>query len=755
VRIRGEQWRLAGEATYDGTSIIDVDGCDASNRGLRAQFILPLEPVEHLSTRRRSPQMVTFGRWRRVARASLAAAVPDWTSLRAAARADLAIIPFQLEPALAVTSGDGCRLLIADDVGLGKTVQAGLIVAETVARAADARVLIVAPAGLRHQWSDELRSRFSLTPELLDAGGIARTGALLAPDVNPWSVHPIAITSIDYVKRPDVIRALEPLIWDVIVFDEAHTLGGRSDRAAAAAALAGRARCVVMLTATPHSGDEDMFARLCALGDLEGSFPLLTFRRTRADVGLPDARRSTLLRVRPTGAEIAAHVALAEYATLTAQHADGTETDAAAALVIAILERRACSSAHSLARSLERRLAILNERPDAGRDQLALPFLHPDDDDEPGAELGVFRLPSVAEERSRLERLCVLAHAASHDESKVHALRRFLKRSNQPAVVFTEYRDTLQHLAAALSDFDPLQLHGGLGSSERRSVVRQFTTGGGRVLLATDAASEGLNLQHRCRLVVNLELPWTPPRLEQRIGRVDRLGQQRRVHAVQLIAAGTCEEAAVSRFIARAHRISAALEERRATTQAAPSPLRTLSEIESARLSIARELSADRHIRMAVDRPVVTIRRHARGRAGVWAVRLPVVDTHGHLVFETIVGLRDVRGVMNPDEALTYVAAAHHQEMVADLSTRVRPSLELSLRREDAIIGVIRVRQGRLSAALLQRGLFDRRSDHAAAARAAILDDVLLKSAVHVQRLHRLDQVAADSPSVVFGIVFR
>src|SRR5207302_10470790 len=179
---------------------------------------------------------------------------------------------------------------------LGKTIQAGLIVAETIARAPDARVLVISPAGLREQWRGELRSRFDVGAEVLDAEGLARAAAQLVPGVNPWSIQPVAITSIDYVKRPEVMRSLEALTWDVVVFDEAHALAGRSDRATAAAALARRARVVVMLTATPHSGDDEAFARLCALGDIDDVFPLTTFRRTRSDVGLPHGRRSSPYR---------------------------------------------------------------------------------------------------------------------------------------------------------------------------------------------------------------------------------------------------------------------------------------------------------------------------------------------------------------------------------------------------------------------------------------------------------------------------
>src|SRR5262245_51405037 len=249
------------------------------------------------------PRFVTMDRWRRGARWTLAGAVPRWTSLRAAARARLTVLPFQLEPAIAVARGDACRVLIADDVGLGKTIQAALIIAEALLRTADARVLIVAPAGLREQWRRELQSRFHVRAEVLDAHRIARIAADLAGDVNPWSIHPLAITSIDFIKRPEVMRSLETLTWDVLVFDEAHALAGRSDRADAAGALGCRARVVVMLTATPHSGHEARFARLSAAGDRAEAFPLMTFRRARADVGLPENRRSSVLNVLPMTVE--------------------------------------------------------------------------------------------------------------------------------------------------------------------------------------------------------------------------------------------------------------------------------------------------------------------------------------------------------------------------------------------------------------------------------------------------------------------
>src|SRR5262249_55469017 len=135
-------------------------------------------------------------------------------------------------------------------------------------------------------------------------------------------------------------------------------------------------------------------------------------------------------------------------------------------------------------------------------------------------------------------------------ESKVRVIQRLLTRVAEPVVIFTEYRDTLLGLRAALEAPVTL-LHGGLTRDERRLALAEFASGRARVLLATDAAGEGLNLHHRCRLVINLELPWNPVRLEQRIGRVDRIGQTRTVHACHLIAKGTGEARVLERLRTR------------------------------------------------------------------------------------------------------------------------------------------------------------------------------------------------------------
>jgi hypothetical protein len=140
------------------------------------------------------------------------------------------------------------------------------------------------------------------------------------------------------------------------------------------------------------------------------------------------------------------------------------------------------------------------------------------------------------------------------------ALRRLLGRTREPVVVFTEYRDTLAHIARAIAtDVSLVMLHGGLTLAERRSAEKTFGIGDVRVLLATDAAGEGLNLHATCRWIINYELPWNPMRLEQRIGRVDRIGQRRVVHATSLVAAGTHETKVLARLFQRLARIRTTL----------------------------------------------------------------------------------------------------------------------------------------------------------------------------------------------------
>jgi len=386
---------------------------------------------------------------------------------------------------------------------------------------------------------------------------VRQLAATLPLGVNPWRTLTTAVVSIDYLKRPEVFPAAASRPWDLVIIDEAHGCTGDSDRRGAAHALAAAASFVLLLSATPHNGDRESFAALCGIGAADRSeqaaSPLLVFRRTRADSGTGTRRRIHIVRVRPSTEEARMHALLARYRD--AVRAERTEERGVDAwLALSVLHKRALSSAWSLARSVERRLAALSSGERPGTAQMRLPIGDPQGEtiaaDEAPSWPAELRLSDPARDRRMLSALHQSARSAATDETKVAVLAALLRRARQPAVVFTEYRDTLQHVRRALPG-SALVLHGGLTRDERSSVLASFGRDPRGLLLATDAAAEGLNLHHHCRLVINLELPWNPMRLEQRIGRVDRIGQRRTVHGFHLVALGTGETRLLARLRAR------------------------------------------------------------------------------------------------------------------------------------------------------------------------------------------------------------
>lgn len=557
VTVRGERWVVQEATAYGEVTLLGLSRADDRHAHRRCCLLSPFDrpvatgrsPVIRATTRRR---------WMRHLHAHLSE-VRVFGELQAPQRAAMDILPFQLEPALA--RGRATRFLLADEVGLGKTIQAGLMLAELRQRGWCERALIITPAGLRQQWADELLHRFDMRAAVIDAASLAALTDSLPFDVNPWTVEPVAIASIDFLKQSEVLRGLTSLLWDVLIVDEAHQATIASLRYDAVNALAKRARHVMLLTATPHAGDDRAYRALCTIGDLadpldgaRNNDPILLFRRTRELAGLPRSRRVHLLPVKTTPDGVEMHHLLEGYlAQLWTIARESGKRDVQ--LVAMVLAKRAFSSARSLATSLERRMAGLTGEID-GSTQGALPLSVEDDaSDEPQLPI-VPAFERTDDERAVLHRLLDAARKAQNGERKMHALRRIVRRVGEPVIIFTEYRDTLEAIRDAIGGLRRLTtLHGGQTAYERRHSVQAFTNGAADVMIATDAGSEGLNLQGACRLVVNLELPWNPIRLEQRIGRVDRIGQARTVHAINLLAEGTAERTVLASLLRRIDRI--------------------------------------------------------------------------------------------------------------------------------------------------------------------------------------------------------
>ena len=562
VHARDDRWRVAHVQPYDAGELVTLDGEGERNRGRRTTLITPFDRlvVRRPSRPRRRHRRGTLG----VAAAAVARERPG-RGVWAAVAGAFDVHAWQLAPALAVAGG-ATRVLLADAVGLGKTVQAGLILADLWHRGVLSRALVLTPAALRAAWAAELRERFDLDVTVMDQPALIARQRAGAADVNPWTSVPIVISSIDLVKRAEVRAAVEDEPLDILVVDEAHHASRGSDRGAVVARLAARVPWLVLASATPHAGDTRAYRALLDLGQVSssGEPPMMVFRRSHRDAAFANSRATHVLRVTPTAAERRLQDALVEYGRALLGGPFGTQ--AGVRLVASVLARRATSSAWAAARTLRRRLDALSSAAPAVDAQPALPWEELDDGDGvDGIEavwLSAPGLLTVGQEGERLRALIALAEDAASTSSKFIRLSRLLSRLGEPVIVFSEFRDTLEACLPHVQSLTTVvMLHGGLDATERGRLLRRFLDGDATVMLATDVAGEGLNLQRRARAVVTIEWPWSPQRLEQRIGRVDRLGQSRRVHAFHLTAAGTFEETVVARLLERQARACRDLDE--------------------------------------------------------------------------------------------------------------------------------------------------------------------------------------------------
>jgi superfamily II DNA or RNA helicase len=724
LEVRGETWTLSRAQRFDACTVLTLEGHQRSNAGERLRVIAPFDrprPVAGRRLRRRSRRRVIASTLAAICGARRSSGL--WT----AADASIDLWPYQLEPALAVVRG-ATRVLLADAVGLGKTIQAGLILSELRDRGWVERALIVCPAGLRGTWARELRERFNIVATVLDQAAIAERIAELPPGVSPWAGHAVAIASIDFVKRAEVLPAIAAEPIDLVIADEAHHLAPGTDRGAAMARLAARAPWCVLMSATPHSGDGAAFDYLTALGT--AGDPIAIFRRRRSDVGLAVSRRSHVLPVRPTGEEAALLAAIDRYARAI-WLARGRE-DHSVRLIAMTMARRAASSTAAITRTLNRRIELLTTAATEPA-QPPLPWEEADDSDhvEADAVLATHGLHDAGEERAALERLRALA-AACGVGSKIRRLRRLMHLAGEPAVVFTEYRDTLEAIVAGLSrsSLRVTFIHGGVPADLRRDAIEAFNAGRADVLVATDAAGEGLNLHHRCRLVIDIELPWNPLRLEQRVGRVDRLGQRRAVHAIRMFHPGTIESEVLDHLHVRRRRAEAALD-RPASDAAVAAAIFDGTALEAGSAAIqsvvietaaAEAARLDRRRRLPQSRSATTRvwtppRTHSRSPL-IALHRVSLVNDAGCLAAEQLQATRitcsayplkdrDWRRLFNRLDALV-----------------PRPPIEEPVDRSsfERRIATIRARLAREHAVRYQRSLFDRRADADAAARLAVLD---------------------------------
>ena len=521
------------------------------------------------------------------------------------------------------------RFLLADDPGAGKTIMAGLLMKELVARGDLKRCLVVCPGSLAEQWQDELHRRFGLAFEILTNDRLET-----APSGNWFMENDLAIARLDKLARNEDVQALlaaPDCRYDLVVCDEAHKMsasftGGEikvTKRYRLGQLLSGLTRHFLLMTATPHNGKEEDFQLFLALLDgdrFEGRFRDGTHQVDVSDLmrrmvkenllkfdGRPlfPERIAHSVPYRLSAAEARLYQAVTGYVREEFNRAEALQNDKRAGAVgfaLTILQRRLASSPEAIHQSLQRRRERLEGRlqeasglqggavPD-GPDGPALDAEDLEDlEDAPFEELeaaesavvdqasAAATLAELQAEIDTLRHLESLAAALRHsgEDTKWQELASLLatiftpKRlasevaeeraryhgsgaipppvpsPRQKLVVFTEHRDTLSALQRRIGTLlgRPNALaviHGGMRREERRRAQETFLNDPQtQVLLATDAAGEGINLQ-RAHLMVNYDLPWNPNRLEQRFGRIHRIGQREVCHLWNLVAAETRE----------------------------------------------------------------------------------------------------------------------------------------------------------------------------------------------------------------------
>jgi len=527
---------------------------------------------------------------------------PEQALVLGPALAAVSLEGYQLVPLEMALEMPRIRLLIADDVGLGKTVEAGLIVSELLIRRRIRRVLVLCPPGLRRQWQQELADKFGLGFQLVDGPGSRRLAQAAGKEATPWKSYDRIIASYYYLRQASVMEqflrscdslAKPQLPWDLLIVDEVHNLtpnphGEDSELTNMLRRLTQWFEHRLFITATPHNGYPSSFHGLLEILD-PSSFTRTSLPTLEQEARVPGAVvRRLKHEVRPPGASPGRVISallpafnsreLALFAAVNALRRrllgwgalPGPEGRHTPALAIEVLGKRLLSSAPAFSASFRALLEGLEGGLSARSGAVARASRKAGEPapDESSADrrwlstactIGRWMrrcYPNVAGDITEicdaLAGLGVDARGAKPvsptEDARYDCFAAWLRahlRLDEPgsppetAVVFTEYRTTLDYLLQLLTaEFAGdrvkiLALHGDLRESERISVVEQFTRGSAEalILLTTDVGSEGLNLHMSCRYLFHYDIPWNPARLEQRLGRLDRHGQRRKVKA--------------------------------------------------------------------------------------------------------------------------------------------------------------------------------------------------------------------------------
>ena len=497
------------------------------------------------------------------------------------------------------------RFLLADDPGAGKTIMAGLLMRELMQRGEVSRVLVLCPKALTDQWRREMWERFREPFTLVTGESISGSFGQ-----NVWVENDRVVASVDLAVQDHILPGIEQSQWDLVVFDEAHKLSAyrygpsakidKTKRYMLAEGLSAKTKHLLLMTATPHKGDPENFRLLLSLLDdkvfasqsgvekaLGQKVSPYFLRRTKESMRHHDGRPLFLPRKVDTVAyglephEQALYDAVTAYVSNGLAQAEQSQ-NRNVTLALIVLQRRLASSLYAATRSLERRRDRLTEELEqarrSGRFALAAfqPSYDPEEDDldaltaEDEEAISGASTAKTADELAReigqLNGLIEMAVRTRNKgpERKLIEFQQAIESAivadrTEKILVFTEHRDTLTYLTRRLKEqgYAVCNIHGGMKLADRIAAEKEFR-GPAQFLVATEAAGEGINLQF-CKVMINWDLPWNPNRLEQRMGRIHRYGQEHEVHIVNLVANTTREGSVLVRLMEKLERMRAQL----------------------------------------------------------------------------------------------------------------------------------------------------------------------------------------------------
>ncbi len=542
--IRDEEWLLRNVIrTNQGKCRLDVIGLSPLVRDMNYSFMVDIETkdgkdkngiviIDPKKTKPVYDDSPYYRKSRLHLETLIRATAPSDTKIHLGHKAAMDVVPYQLEPANIALQQPRQRILIADAVGLGKTIECGVLLTELIKRGRARRILVVTVKSMLEQFQKELWSRFSIPLVRLDSVAIRRIRRHIPTNQNPFHYYDKSIVSIDTIKQAgDYRRFLQDARWDVIIIDEAHNVAQRSSnsqRESLARTLANRADSLIMLSATPHDGKKESFASLMNLldptaianpsdygpEDIEG----LYIRRFKKDISkqiskaFPERSAGSKLAT-PTRTEQAVFASLAALELHIDREGTQRRGAGAAMLVKTLLGKAFSSSPAACSSVLDTRIKNLSKSQPNSPDIPVLRHLKTQVDAVTPADFSKYQL-------------------------LVQLLRKggelnWSRATDDRLVIFTESIPTLNFLAThlpadiGLKPDQYVTMTGAMPDVRQMEIVDDFGNAAKplRLLICSDVASEGINLHHQAHRMIHFDIPWSLLTFQQRNGRIDRYGQ--------------------------------------------------------------------------------------------------------------------------------------------------------------------------------------------------------------------------------------